>query len=129
MPTRRRGEKQQRRRRKRKRKRGPSERSIIRLAIFLRDDFRCCYCEAHLKHGPKGRITLDHVIPQSLEGRWCPENLVTACEFCNSQRGHQLLSVYASVEIRKRIFRQVNRPMEPYLFLAASMLARRRHAG
>lgn len=129
MPTRRRSRRSQRRRNARRNTKRINEKRVTRLAIFLRDDFRCCYCNLDLRHAPTGGITLDHVIPRSLAGKWCPENLVTACEFCNSQRGDQLLSQYAGMKTRERIFRQLNRSIEPYIYLAAATLGKKRHAG
>ena len=129
MPTRRRGEKSQRRRNARRNRRRLNPRRLTRLAIYLRDDFRCCYCNADLRHAPTGGITLDHVIPRCLGGSSNAENLVTACEPCNARRRNRLLSEYATAETRGHIFRQVGRAMDPYYALATTMLEQRRHAG
>ena len=37
------------------------------------------------------RLTLDHVIPRSKGGLHTWENVTTACESCNSQKGNRLL--------------------------------------
>lgn len=31
--------------------------------------------------------TLDHLHPKSMGGSWCVDNLVVACQWCNSKRG------------------------------------------
>ena len=49
--------------------------------VFLRDDFSCCYCGAHI-HKP----TIDHVVPQSKGGPTTWENIVTCCKPCNTKK-------------------------------------------
>lgn len=59
-----------------------------RLAIYLRDGFKCCYCGKDLSQvGPRD-ITLDHVKPQCQGGHHDTTNLITACLGCNSRRQH-----------------------------------------
>lgn len=57
-----------------------------RLRIFIRDKFRCQYCgkrfQPHL-------LTLDHILPQSRDGKDEAENLVAACKPCNSRKGNR----------------------------------------
>lgn len=43
-------------------------------------DHRCAYC------GADGRMTQDHVIPLILGGGTTPENIVPACQPCNSRK-------------------------------------------
>ncbi len=57
-----------------------------RLAIYLRDDFRCVYCERDLRDVGERGITLEHVIPRSKGGSNRDDNLVTSCLPCNSSR-------------------------------------------
>jgi hypothetical protein len=53
----------------------------LRFEVLRRDGHRCRYCGA----GPENaKLTVDHVIPQALGGLSVPENLVTACDPCNS---------------------------------------------
>lgn len=55
-----------------------------RLAILMRDRFRCQYC------GLKGthfELTLDHIIPRARGGTTDPENLCAACFPCNQRKG------------------------------------------
>jgi hypothetical protein len=56
-----------------------------RLAIYLRDNLCCCYCGSTLEDGIK--LTLDHLTTRSNGGNNKPENLITACHKCNSNRG------------------------------------------
>ena len=43
----------------------------------------CAYC------GSTDNITLDHVKPRSLGGPDTTDNVICACERCNSDKGHQ----------------------------------------
>lgn len=53
----------------------------LRFEILRRDNQTCRYCGAR---APDVKLTVDHVVPEALGGRTEPENLVTACESCNS---------------------------------------------
>ncbi|MEZ5205012.1 MAG: HNH endonuclease [Acidimicrobiales bacterium] len=76
--------------------------SVIRLRYFVkvpyraalplnrrnlvgRDGGRCAYC------GAKGS-TVDHVVPRSRGGRHDWDNVVLACQPCNSRKGDRLLT-------------------------------------
>lgn len=51
-----------------------------RYAIYARDRHACVYC------GSGNMLSLDHVVPRSKGGEDTPENLVTACQPCNSSK-------------------------------------------
>lgn len=53
----------------------------LRFEILRRDNHTCRYCGAS---APDVKLTVDHVKPEALGGKTVPENLVTACEDCNS---------------------------------------------
>lgn len=53
--------------------------------IFKRDNYTCLYCQS------KKNLTVDHVIPRSRGGQTKWNNLVTACQPCNTQKGDMLL--------------------------------------
>jgi len=53
----------------------------LRFEILRRDNHTCRYCGAS---APDVKLVIDHVLPNALGGRDEPENLVTACEPCNS---------------------------------------------
>lgn len=54
---------------------------MTRQNIFKRDRNTCQYC------GAKDHLTLDHVIPKSRGGKSNWDNLITACQRCNTQKG------------------------------------------
>lgn len=55
--------------------------SLSRINIYKRDGHACVYC------GKKDNLTLDHVLPRSRGGRDSWDNLVTACQKCNTEKG------------------------------------------
>ncbi len=58
---------------------------VNRREVFRRDHHTCQYC------GSTKRLTLDHVIPRSKGGTHTWDNVVAACERCNSSKGDRLL--------------------------------------
>ena len=58
---------------------------VSRREVFRRDQHACQYC------GNTKRLTIDHVIPRSKGGTHTWDNVVTACESCNSAKGDRLL--------------------------------------
>lgn len=68
-----------------------------RLAIYLRDRFRCVYCGTR---PPVEKLTLDHLTGQLYHRRYPalsphrPSNLATCCLRCNVQRKHMSLPEY-----------------------------------
>ena len=58
---------------------------VNRREIFRRDNHTCQYC------GSTKHLTLDHVIFRSKGGTHTWDNVVTACEKCNSAKGDRLL--------------------------------------
>lgn len=59
-------------------------REETRVALYIRDGWRCVYCEASAQDG--ACLTLDHLQPRALGGTHEARNLVTACMPCNSFR-------------------------------------------
>lgn len=53
----------------------------LRFEVLRRDNHTCRYCG---ENAPGVKLVIDHVLPEALGGRSEPENLVTACEPCNS---------------------------------------------
>lgn len=53
----------------------------LRFEILRRDNHSCRYCGAT---APEAKILVDHVVPEALGGQSVPDNLVAACEPCNS---------------------------------------------
>lgn len=57
--------------------------SFTRMNIYARDRFTCAYCG--LKKNTRD-LTFDHVLPRSKGGRTSWENIVTACQPCNTKK-------------------------------------------
>ena len=58
--------------------------TLSNRTLFRRDDHFCLYCG---KQFPYALLTRDHVIPTSQGGRNHWQNLVAACQRCNSYKG------------------------------------------
>jgi 5-methylcytosine-specific restriction endonuclease McrA len=58
---------------------------VNRREVLKRDNHICQYC------GSTKHLTLDHVIPRSKGGQHTWDNVVTACERCNSIKSDRLL--------------------------------------
>jgi 5-methylcytosine-specific restriction endonuclease McrA len=56
-----------------------------RSMIYKRDGHKCQYC------GSTKNLTIDHVIPRSRGGEDTWENLVVACNSCNTRKSDKLL--------------------------------------
>jgi 5-methylcytosine-specific restriction endonuclease McrA len=54
---------------------------VNRREVLRRDKHACQYC------GSTKQLTLDHVIPRSKGGKHSWDNVVIACEQCNSRKG------------------------------------------
>lgn len=60
--------------------------AFTRFNVFLRDQWICQYCGDQFKTPD---LTFDHVIPKSKGGRTTWENIVTACQGCNTLKGNK----------------------------------------
>ena len=69
-----------------KRKRSVS--AALRFDVLQRDNFTCRYCG---RKAPEHKIVVDHVIPFSKGGKCAVDNLVSACEECNTGKSDRLL--------------------------------------
>ena len=54
----------------------------VREAVILRASKCCEYCKSQDKYSPTA-FTIDHVVPESLDGTSAFENLAYACFLCN----------------------------------------------
>lgn len=59
---------------------------LSRRNVLKRDGYQCQYCGS-----TKGPLTVDHIIPRRRGGEDTWENLVCACESCNSLKGDRAL--------------------------------------
>jgi 5-methylcytosine-specific restriction endonuclease McrA len=66
--------------------------------VFIRDRYTCLYCGRTRKPHD---LTLDHIIPRSLGGETCWENLATACRRCNIKKGNRTPEM-AGLKLMKR---------------------------
>ena len=57
--------------------------------LYTRDLYTCQYC---MNRFPRKELTLDHVIPISKGGKTNWENIVAACNPCNSRKSDRLIS-------------------------------------
>jgi 5-methylcytosine-specific restriction endonuclease McrA len=62
----------------------PASPRFSREHIFMRDDYKCQYCNETFH--PK-ELTLDHVVPVVRGGRKTWTNIVTSCVECNQAKG------------------------------------------
>ena len=97
-------------------------RKDLRLAIYLRDSFRCVYCCCDLHGAAPMDITLDHVVAQADGGSNRPDNLVTACRSCNCSRQDRPLKRFADPETRADIRRLTRRAIGRYRKLAKAII-------
>jgi len=72
--------------------------SLSRINVFRRDNYECQYC------GSSRQLTLDHVVPRSQGGKDSWENLVTACQDCNTKKGNTPLEK-TGMSLRNKPFR------------------------
>jgi 5-methylcytosine-specific restriction endonuclease McrA len=93
-------------------------RPVKRLAIYLRDGYRCLYCNVDLRGADPREVNLDHVVAKSEGGSNHESNLVTTCRSCNCSRQDKPLSEFCSTEVRRVIRRVTSRQLKPYLFEA-----------
>ena len=98
-------------------------RGAKRLAIYLRDGFRCGYCGCDLHRAKEGQCSLDHLTPRSAGGSNDASNLITACLSCNVARSTTPWHRYATGGARDRIRRQ--RRLKIDLASAKSIMASR----
>lgn len=78
-----------------------------KLAIYLRDDFKCVYCTRSLHDVDPNYVTLDHIITKWQYKQWsidaqqsfgsinATSNLITSCKSCNSSRKITSIETYA----------------------------------
>jgi 5-methylcytosine-specific restriction endonuclease McrA len=71
---------------------------LSRSNVFMRDRYACQYCGQTRK---SHELTLDHVVPRSLGGDTCWENIVTACRRCNTKKGSRTPEM-AGMKLLKR---------------------------
>jgi len=56
--------------------------------LYIRDLYTCQYCTQEFS---RNNLTLDHVRPLSLGGRTKWDNIVAACQKCNTAKGNKMV--------------------------------------
>lgn len=102
---------------------GVQIRKDLRLAIYLRDRFTCCYCGTDLHAAEPFNVTLDHLLPRTNGGGNEPINLVTACRACNCSRQDKPWIEYATGGARDRIEQRRTTDITAYRTLAKALIA------
>ncbi len=75
--------------------------AFTRFNVFLRDRWLCQYCAVQFK---TQELTFDHVVPKSRGGRTSWDNIVTACQCCNTKKGNYMpheVNMYPVMEPRQ----------------------------
>lgn len=67
-------------------KRPLPELHLSRRSILARDNYTCQYCGHSAKE-----LTIDHIIPKRMGGKFTWENLVCCCRKCNGKKGDKPL--------------------------------------
>jgi 5-methylcytosine-specific restriction endonuclease McrA len=98
-------------------------RKDLRLAIYLRDSFRCLYCAKDLRDADPRDITLDHLVCKVDGGSNLPSNLICCCKHCNCSRSDMPLKRFASPESLAHIKRNTARKIDRYRKLAKALIA------
>ena len=97
-----------------------------RLAIYIRDGFRCQYCGRDLRRAAPADVTLDHLTPASRGGSNDATNLITTCRHCNCARQDRPWRRYATGGAVERIQRMRRRALN--MALAKDIVERERYA-
>lgn len=82
-----------------------------RLAIYLRDDFRCQYCGEDMREYDPRNVGLDHLHCHVNGGNNHESNLIACCKSCNSRRGTKEWRDYATGGAVERIERQIKKSL------------------
>ena len=59
---------------------------VSRRGVLTRDHYTCQYCSLT---PPRKFLTVDHILPRSRGGKTTWENVITACQKCNSRKGNR----------------------------------------
>lgn len=94
-----------------------------RLAIYLRDSFRCVYCCCDLHDADPRDITLDHLVAKVDGGSNDETNLVTSCRACNCSRQDKPIAKFCGPQTRKDIRRLTSRKLAKYVTLAKALIS------
>jgi HNH endonuclease len=74
-----------------------------RRLVRQRAKYRCEYCHSPEYLSPD-RFTLDHILPQSLGGSDCLDNLALACHRCNNHHYNFTVGIDPQTQIEVSLF-------------------------
>ncbi|QRY48127.1 HNH endonuclease [Mycolicibacterium boenickei] len=77
----------------------------LRFEILRRDNHTCRYCG---RSAPEVKLTIDHVVPETLGGSDDPDNLVAACADCNSGKSSVPADAHMVADIARDALRWAN---------------------
>ncbi len=99
-----------------------------RLAVYSRDDWRCCACGLEATWEPTRKwswkscrsdaLSVDHVVPRARGGTNAPENLLTLCVGCNAEKKDRELAAWRPdlvAVVREQIARGIDRQLGRWL--------------
>lgn len=78
----------------------------LRRQIAERDRHLCSYCRTAEKV-VGGEFTIDHILPESLNGPTEADNLCLACWRCNLIKGNRIVGLDPLTETRERLYHPV----------------------
>ncbi len=76
---------------------------LQRLAVLIRDRFRCAYCGYRGTFLIRANLEVDHKIPLSRGGSDFEWNLQTICASCNEEKGDKTDAEYRAFLSVRRI--------------------------
>lgn len=76
----------------------------LRFDVLRAYEFKCAYC------GDQNNLQIDHIVPVSMGGETEFDNLIPACQTCNSGKAEKLLD---GTEIEKIKSKRKNRSLVP----------------
>jgi hypothetical protein len=105
---------------------GYRARPDLRLALKLRDGFRCLYCNKDLADGTFDDVTIDHLVPVVNGGSNDTINVITACRSCNCSRQDRPWKGFAKEKggekAVRRILRNTRREIKKYRAHAKALI-------
>lgn len=88
-------------------------RDTKRLALYMRDGYKCVWCQTDLSNAGPRSLALDHLVPRVAGGSNHHANLVTACSDCNTSRGAKDWMAFAGDEtVVQRVLDTVALPLD-----------------
>ena len=95
-----------------------------RLALYIRDGFRCVYCQTDLLDAHPKSITLDHVDGTLVFGLaiHTNDNLVTCCQPCNKSKHDNDVTAWADARTLTRVRQQTTLPVVGLLLISVGLV-------